>query len=107
VQNQILIGYLRLRIPSSKAHRSEINKISSAIVRELHVYGPLVPVGMHKIKAWQHKGYGSTLLNEAEKIARDDYDLKKIVVISALGTKQYYSRFGYKKDGVYVSKNLN
>lgn len=106
LQNQILIGYLRLRIPSSKAHRSEIIKISSAIVRELHVYGPLVPVGMHKMKAWQHKGYGSILLNEAEKIARDDFDLKKIVVISALGTKQYYSRFGYKKDGVYVSKNL-
>ncbi|MCJ7714495.1 tRNA uridine(34) 5-carboxymethylaminomethyl modification radical SAM/GNAT enzyme Elp3 [Candidatus Bathyarchaeota archaeon] len=106
LRNRILIGYLRLRIPSSKAHRPEISSISSAIVRELHVYGPLVPVGIHTIKAWQHKGYGSILLKEAERIAKNNYNVKKILVISALGTKQYYRRFGYKRDGVYVSKNL-
>jgi elongator complex protein 3 len=105
LKNRILIGYLRLRLPSSKAHRKEIASFSG-IVRELHIYGPLVPVGTHKTKAWQHKGFGSILLKEAERIAKDDYDLKKILVISALGTKQYYMRFGYKRDGVYVSKNL-
>jgi elongator complex protein 3 len=106
LKNRILIGYLRLRIPSTKAHRPEITS-SSAIVRELHVYGPLVPVGLHKTKAWQHRGFGSILLNEAERIAKEDYDLKKILVISALGTKQYYMRFGYKHDGIYVSKKLS
>jgi elongator complex protein 3 len=105
LKNRILIGYLRLRIPSAKAHRTEITS-SSAIVRELHIYGPLVPVGVHKTKAWQHKGFGSILLSEAERIAKEDHDLKKILVISALGTKQYYMRFGYKRDGVYVSKKL-
>ena len=44
-QNNVLLGYLRLRIPSEKAHRPEITAVPSAIVRELHVYGPLVPVG--------------------------------------------------------------
>jgi elongator complex protein 3 len=105
-ENNVLIGYLRLRVPSAKAHRPEITAVPSAIVRELHVYGPLVPVGKHSTKAWQHKGYGAILLSEAERIAQEDYDLKKLLVISALGTKQYYMRFGYNHDGVYVSKIL-
>jgi elongator complex protein 3 len=105
-ENNVLIGYLRLRIPSAKAHRPEISAAPSAIVRELHVYGPLVPVGKHLPKAWQHKGYGAILLGEAERVAREDFDSKKLLVISALGTKQYYMRFGYERDGVYVSKML-
>jgi elongator complex protein 3 len=105
-KNDILVGYLRLRIPSAKAHRPEITAAPSAIVRELHVYGPLVPVGMRLAKAWQHKGFGVALLTEAERVAREDYGLKKLLVISALGTRRYYMRFGYERDGVYVSKNL-
>jgi len=105
-ENNVLIGYLRLRVPSAKAHRPEIKAASSAIVRELHVYGPLVPVGKHLARAWQHKGYGAVLLGEAERVAREDYGLRKLLVISALGTKQYYLRFGYRHDGVYVSKSL-
>jgi elongator complex protein 3 len=104
-QNDILIGYLRLRIPSAKAFRPEITAVPSAIVRELHVYGPLVPVGKHS-KGWQHRGYGKALLAEAEKIAKEDYDLRKLLVISALGTKQYYMQLGFCRDGVYVSKSL-
>jgi elongator complex protein 3 len=105
-ENDVLIGYLRLRIPSGKAHRPEIKAKPCSIVRELHIYGPLVPVGKHLAKAWQHKGYGGILLAEAERVTREDYDLKKILVISALGTKQYYMRFGYQYNGVYVSKML-
>jgi len=93
-------------VPSEKAHRPEITSVPSAIVRELHVYGPLVPVGKRLEGAWQHKGFGADLLGEAERLAREDYDLKKLLVISALGTKQYYTRFGFSRDGVYVSKNL-
>ncbi len=106
LKNDVLIGYLRLRIPSEKAHRQEIKAKPCSIVRELHVYGSLVPVGKHFDKAWQHKGYGSILLTKAESITREDYDLKKILVISALGTKQYYERLGYIYDGVYMSKTL-
>jgi elongator complex protein 3 len=105
-ETDTLAGYLRLRIPSPKAFRPEIIAVPSAIVRELHVYGPLVPVGTHSNKAWQHRGFGATLLFEAERVTQEDYDLKKILVISALGTKRYYMRFGYERDGVYVSKTL-
>ena len=104
--NDILIGYLRLRIPSSRIHRSELKSATCSIVRELHIYGQLVPVGKHSIDAWQHKGYGYLLLSEAERISREEYNLKKILVISALGTKQYYTKFKYKYDGVYMSKIL-
>jgi elongator complex protein 3 len=55
--------------------------------------------------AWQHKGYGAILLNEAERIAKE-YGKKKLLIISALGTKRYYMKFGYIHDGPYVSKFL-
>jgi elongator complex protein 3 len=106
VENDVLIGYLRLRVPSAKAHRPEVKGKACAIVRELHVYGPLVPVGKHLAKAWQHKGYGGVLLGEAERIAREEFGLGKVLVISALGTKRYYMRFGYEYDGAYMSKML-
>jgi len=106
-ENDVLIGYLRLRIPSKKAHRPEIRAEPCSIIRELHVYGPLVPVGKHISKAWQHKGYGAVLLSEAKRITSQEYGFKKILVISALGTKQYYMRFGYQHDGPYMSKTLD
>jgi len=105
-ENDVLIGYLRLRIPSCKVSRPEIKAAPCSIIRELHVYGSLVPVGKHMPKAWQHRGYGGILLAEAERLTRQDYSLKKILVISGLGTKQYYKRFGYDYDGVYMSKVL-
>jgi elongator complex protein 3 len=106
-ENNVLLGYLRMRIPSEQAHRPEITAMPSAIVRELHIYGPLVPVGKHFDGAWQHKGYGTVLLAEAERLARDVFGVKKLLVISALGTRRYYKRFGYERDGVYVSKLVN
>jgi elongator complex protein 3 len=105
-KEDILIGYVRLRIPSKRAHRPEMKNMSCSIVRELHIYGPLVPVGKHIENAWQHKGFGGLLLTEAERISQDDYDSRKILVISALGTKRYYMQFGYQYDGVYMSKTL-
>lgn len=45
-------------------------------------------------------------MSEAERITIDDYSFKKILVISALGTKRYYKRFDYNYDGAYMSKTL-
>jgi elongator complex protein 3 len=105
-KNNVLLGYLRLRIPSNKAHRPEITETASAIVRELHVYGPLVPVGRRPEVEWQHRGYGKVLLAEAERITIAEFGREKLLVISALGTRQYYMRLSYERDGVYVSKRL-
>jgi len=73
---------------------------------KIALYVPNSPVGKHLARAWQHKGYGGVLLGEAERISREEFGLGKVLVISALGTKQYYRRFGYDYDGVYMSKTL-
>ena len=106
-KNDILIGFLRLRIPSERAHRKEINCCPSAIVRELHVYGPLVPIGGKPKYGWQHRGYGRELLAEAERIAREEFDVRKMLVISGVGVREYYRKFGYRKNGPYVAKRLD
>jgi elongator complex protein 3 len=105
-EHDILVGYVRVRIPAEKAHRPEIAEQNAAIIRELHVFGQTVPVGDRLAGAFQHKGFGSKLLAEAERISGEEYDRTKMLVISALGTKGYYSRFGYIRDGPYVSKNM-
>jgi len=103
-RNDVLIGFLRLRIPF-RPFRPEINK-KTGLIRELHVYGQAVPIGSSLAKAWQHKGFGKRLLNEAEEIAKNEFDMKKIIVISGVGAKPYYRKFGYKNDGPFVSKVL-
>lgn len=107
VKRDILIGFLRLRVPSEHAHRNEVNDKSSVIVRELHVYGPLVRIGRNPtVEKWQHRGYGKMLLDEAERMGRERFDAKKILVTSGLGAKEYYRRRGYENEGPYVSKSL-
>ncbi|MEM2272764.1 MAG: tRNA uridine(34) 5-carboxymethylaminomethyl modification radical SAM/GNAT enzyme Elp3, partial [Candidatus Bathyarchaeia archaeon] len=101
----VLVGYLRLRIPSSLAHRPEISGKETAIIRELRVLGPLVPVGRRAGEEYQHKGFGRILLEKAEEMSAN-MGCRKILVTSALGTKKYYMRFGYNYDGPYMSKSL-
>ncbi len=98
-----LIGFARLRIPNAP-FRPELDK-QTGMIRELHVYGRMVPVGERRSDAWQHRGWGEKLMEAAEEKSRE-LGMRKMVVMSALGTKQYYSRLGYEKDGVYVSKLL-
>lgn len=104
----ILIGFVRMRIPSEQAYRPEITDVSSAIVRQLHVFGPVAPFRLEKPEAdmWQHRGYGINLLRTAERIASEEYDCKKILVTSGIGVREYYYKLGYKRDGPYVSKMI-
>ncbi len=133
--NSILFGFLRLRIMSNP-QRNELNdeekvidltakKSLCGVVRELHVYGPLVKIGLkpkenntHKeiennLKTtnefefvYQHKGMGQKLLKEAEIICKQEYNLKRLSVISAIGTREYYTKFGYVINGPYVTKSI-
>ncbi|MCK5660716.1 MAG: GNAT family N-acetyltransferase, partial [Methanosarcinales archaeon] len=98
-----LIGFLRLRFPANP-HRSELK--DAAIVRELHVYGSLVPVGTTaKTGQWQHKGSGEKLLEMAEEVAKDA-GYSKMAIISGIGVREYYMKFGYELDGPYMSKAI-
>jgi elongator complex protein 3 len=75
-------------------------------VRELHVYGSAVQVGRLNPRLFQHQGFGTLLMEEAERIARLEHRSKKISVISGVGTRNYYRKLGYELDGVYMSKIL-
>jgi elongator complex protein 3 len=89
----------------TRPHRNEL--VDSVIVRELHVYGQAVSVGIKEINAsYQHRGYGTKLLREAQRIAKDELSVEKFAIISAVGTRQYYRKLGYSQDGPYVSKVL-
>lgn len=101
---ETILGFLRLR-KVSRPHRNEL--VNSIIVRELHVYGQAVSVGIKEINdSYQHRGYGMKLLREAERIAKYELNVEKIAIISAVGTRQYYRKLGYSRDGPYVSKVL-
>ena len=78
-----------------------------SIVRELHVYGSAIPIHSRSTSQFQHKGYGTLLMEEAERIAREEHFSDKISVISGVGTRPYYRKLGYHLDGVYMSKELN
>jgi elongator complex protein 3 len=97
----VLVGFCRLRFPDAPRRR-ELR--DAAIVRELHVYGHEATLGGDG--EWQHRGYGSRLLEAADERARDA-GYSKLAVISGIGARRYYrEKHGYRQDGPYVSKRL-
>ncbi|MCD4739710.1 tRNA uridine(34) 5-carboxymethylaminomethyl modification radical SAM/GNAT enzyme Elp3 [archaeon] len=96
-----LLAMLRLRKPGNP-FRKEIDDHTMGI-RELRVYGPEVAVGKDS-KDQQHHGLGKQLLEEAERIAKEDFDAKKMLVLSGVGVRDYYRKNGYSSEGVYMSK---
>lgn len=104
-EQDILVGLLRLRKCSPETFRPEL-KNNTSIVRELHVYGSVVPVHSRDPSKFQHQGFGTLLMEEAERIAREEHGSIKIAVISGVGTRNYYRKLGYELDGPYMSKSL-
>jgi elongator complex protein 3 len=105
-KNGILIAYCRLREPSESAHRDEISSSPCMIVRELKVAGDMVPIGKSAQFKWQHKGYGAKLLKNCENIVLEA-QIDRILVTSGVGTRDYYRKFGYEREGPYMAKSLN
>lgn len=103
VANDILYGFIRLRFPKEQL-REEITP-STAIIRELHVYGSAVAIGSEDSNSSQHKGYGKQLLAKAEEIAKKR-GYTDMIVISGVGVREYYRKFGYESRGPYVGKKL-
>lgn len=97
-----LFAFLRLRLSDKVNSTSDFLK-DSAIIRELHVYGQLVSVGDKKNV--QHSGLGQKLIKEAEKIAKEN-GYKKMAIISGIGVREYYKKFGYKLSKTYMVKNI-
>ena len=109
-----LVGFLRLRLPTRNLTNNEVldflpNLQDSSIVRELHVYGRMIPVhyykNNYKEKTSQHLGIGKELMKIAERISRKN-NYSKISVISGVGVRKYYEKQGYALDNTYMSKKL-
>jgi len=106
-ENDIIMGLLRLRKPSVLAHRWEVDE-KTAIVREIHVYGHQLPIGEKPVEEAQHRGFGRMLMAEAERIAAEELDANKIIVISGVGAREYFRKLGYRriKGSFYMGKEL-
>ena len=94
-ENETLFGLLRLRVNGQKA-----------IVRELHIFGPEVPLGKRLEQGVQHHGLGEGLLREAERIAGEDFKAPRLSVLSGVGAREYYRSLGYRLEGAYMVKDL-
>lgn len=109
-EDDTLYGILRLRIPSNNAHRPEIRIGRAALIRELHVYGPELPIGSRATDLfwWQHRGIGRALMARAEHIALEEFNAHRMFVISGVGVREYYRRLGYRKypGSFYMFKDL-
>ena len=104
VSDDSLIGFARLRFPSM-TYRHELE--NAALLRELHVYGSLVPVGQDaESEEWQHRNFGKELLLRAEEIARGA-GFRSLAIMSGIGVRPYYRRQGYERRGPYMSKELS
>jgi elongator complex protein 3 len=95
-ENETLFGLLRLRVNQERA-----------IVRELHVFGPEVPLGDRVERAAQHHGLGEALLGQAEGIARDEFKIDKLSVLSGVGARNYYRSLGYAPESAYMVKDVS
>lgn len=94
-------GYLRLRFPSAETEGG----LDGPVVRELKVLGRAVPVGTAAVgrEAFQHRGFGRRLLEEAEGLARESGS-DRLYVRSAVGTWAYYGRWGYRRSDPQMVK---
>jgi elongator complex protein 3 len=112
-----LFALLRLRVPYNNLEMEttkETNKLyellpslkNSAIIREVHTYGKLAQINQHDKSSPQHIGLGKKLIQETEKIARNEFGAKKIAIISGVGVRGYYRKQGYRLQNTYMVKNL-
>jgi ELP3 family radical SAM enzyme/protein acetyltransferase len=105
----ILYGFVRLRFndcsPSSHT-KFDVLK-DKAFIRELHVYGAVIPKGESaESTKTQHLGIGKFLVYLAETIAKKN-GWNDMAIIAGNGTRSYYEKLGYSLEETFMVKNLN
>ena len=91
----VLVAYARLRIDSA-----------GATVRELKVFGRVVPIHAPAGSRWQHRGIGRGLLERCEALAQGEFQKTRIRVTSGVGVRGYYRSLGYRLEAPYMVKGL-
>jgi len=82
LEDQSLVGYARLR-----------GCAAGAYLRELKVFGHVVPIHGEPRAEWQHRGYGARLVAECERIAMDEWGHRSLRVTSGVGVREYYRQY--------------
>ena len=104
-QDDHIVGFLRLSLPE-KEHFFPVEELrDAAIIREVHVYGQSIEVGGEGGGSAQHRGLGSNLIEKAAEIARSR-GYRKLTVISAVGTREYYAARGFELGELYMVREL-
>jgi elongator complex protein 3 len=107
-EDETLFGLLRMRIQPGQVERlEEAAAGKTALIRELHIYGPEVPLSSQSSDGVQHRGLGRALLSEAERIAGEEFRAESIAILSGVGARDYYrSESGYALKADYMVKRL-
>ena len=101
-----IVGFLRLSLPGPDSPPTNLADLDhSAVIREVHIYGQSLAVGVEQSGAAQHAGLGTRLLSEADRIARSK-GYRRMAVIAAVGTRQYYLERGFERGELYLVKNI-
>ncbi len=99
-----IAGFLRLSVYKNK--KSLLIDVP-AMIRELHIYGTSLNLKEKSKLSSQHSGLGTKLILKAEEIVKKE-KMKKIGVISAIGTRKYYKEKNYvlENNYGYLVKNV-
>jgi elongator complex protein 3 len=98
-----LVAFLRLSLPTSPLPDPELR--TSALIREVHVYGDSLGLGRRAEGRAQHMGLGRRLIDRAAELARDA-GFEDLAVISAVGTRVYYRSLGFDDGDYYQHRSL-
>ncbi len=96
-----IVGFLRLFLPREPAPLAELR--SSALIREVHVYGLALNLGTRDAEAAQHRGLGRALIEQASHAAAEA-GFDRVSVISAIGTRPYYRALDFEDGPLYQHK---
>ena len=97
-----IAGFLRLSLSKdAKTHFIDELK-AAAIIREIHIYGQSLEIGEKSTDTSQHLGLGKTLIQKAIELTKA-HNFKKLVVISSIGTREYYEKNGFEQKTLYQS----
>ncbi len=100
-----LFSMLRLRLPLKTEKMLFEELEGAAMIREVHTYGQVQQFRESGGDLTQHRGLGKKLMAKAESIARER-GFKRMAVISAIGTREYYRSLGYELKGTYMVKEI-
>lgn len=102
-----LFALLRLRKPSEVSVSFYTKALhNAALIREVHSYGSEISIDEEGQSLGQHRGLGRRLIEEAERIARDEWGMEKVSIIAGVGTREYYRKWGYKLCQTYMTKRF-